>query len=239
MASITPAQVEFESLLIRLLSADNEERKAAEATLGVHKTNDPNGLVVALVSALRNPATPVPSRQMACSVLRPLLIKRDGSVWPALPEQTRGYVQRELLLAIECERAPPVIRKVLSCVADLGSYLRDKGGWPELLPFVFRCTGSADATQRESALELFSQLAILFGSAVFRPHFAVIRTVLQQGLTDAASFSVRLAALSATASFLQIMEKQDDQQLNQFQALLPHMLECITVAIQHDQHDSA
>lgn len=116
---------DFEALLVRLLSANNEERKAAEATLETLK-GDPNNLVVSLVTAFRNQALPVPSRQMACSVLRPMLIKSEGSVWPALTAQSRTFIQRELFAAIETEKAPPVIRKVIACIADLGAFLSNK-----------------------------------------------------------------------------------------------------------------
>jgi len=204
MAAQSLEPTKFQDLVTKLLSANNEERKGAEAALKELR-RDPNGLVVALVSTIRNSSTPEQSRVMCCAVLRPALVKAD-TLWPALTEQTREWTKRELLAAIETERSSTVLRKLSDAVSDIAAFLNDggRGGWPELLQFTLRLTSSPDPLHRESSYGIFAQLAVLLGANVFRPHFDLIKNILSTGLADAASLKVRLAALVATASFLQV-----------------------------------
>lgn len=61
--------------------------------------------------------------------------------------------------------------------------LCESGQWNELFPFLFKCSKSAEADQREAALIIFSTLATWVGDK-FRPYFSVLREVLSAGLAD-------------------------------------------------------
>lgn len=153
----------------------------------------------------------------------------------------KEFMKRELVSAYEQERDRAVQMKLAEVLADLSGLLSagQRGGWAELLPFVFRLTKSADAGQREGAMVLFSELGVELGAEVFRPFFDVIEQILEAGMKDAGSFDVRLAALEATAVFLAIMREEDARTVRKFGSLLPAMLECITVALQNGREEEA
>ena len=103
----------------------------------------------------------------------------------------------------------------------------------------FRATKSPNDLLRESSFTIFADLASLLGPNQFRGYFAVICDILKEGLLDPKTYDVRLSALLATSSFLQIIEDEDSKNLNMFRPLLPHMLDCINVALQHQKEEDA
>jgi hypothetical protein len=118
-------------------------------------------------------------------------------------------------------------------------FLADHGGWPELLPFMFKLTTSKEESHVESSLNIFSQLAILLGAETFRPYFTNIMAILQSGLSDQ-RLRIKLGALNATSAFLQIMEEEEDQtHITQYQSLLPMMLSCISDALNQQKEQEA
>ena len=92
---------------------------------------------------------------------------------------------------------------------------------------------------RESSFTIFADLAGLLGPDQFRGYFAVICDILKNGLLDPKTYNVRLSALLATSSFLQLIEDDDAKNLNMFRPLLPQMLDCVNVALQHQKEDDA
>lgn len=103
--------------------------------------------------------------------------------------------------------------------------------WPQLLPFLFTLTKSENDEHRKSSLDIFSKLCLYLGESLVS-HFDVLKQVLQAGLTDQKSLrvpyprnsthdsqscwwlifaihlvqKVRLAALGACVSFVQLLE---------------------------------
>eukprot|EP00727_Mastigamoeba_balamuthi_P011986 m51a1_g741 putative arm repeat superfamily protein isoform 1 (1083) ;mRNA; f:497898-501852 len=232
------ADQQFLELVSKLLSPDNTQRGEAEAALNALKTKDPNNLVLALLATARFATAAPEVRQMAVTALRPMLVKDKETIWATLTPETQSAVKAEMLNIIQNERASGVLRKASDTIADLCTFLADKGGWAELLPFMFTCATSQEETHKECSLNIFAQLAILLGADTFRQHFTVVRDLLQHALADT-RIKVKLAALNATSAFLQIMEKEDDAHVTQFQQLLPLMLECISSALNQQQEQEA
>ncbi|KAH3758989.1 ARM family protein [Pelomyxa schiedti] len=238
------------NLLVALLSADNPTRVAAEMQLHTLKQSAPDAFVTSMLEtalSLLAQATSAPSpgideasyrqmqittgtwRQMIVTLLRPMLIagessKHKESVWNCLSLQTKAQAKVYLLQFMEHEVDRKVIRKLSNTVAEIGGSLFAAGEWPDLLPFLFRCSKSTVPTQRIISLGVISELAVVLGAETFRTFLASIGEILRAALTDADN-KVRLEALLSTAIFLQLMEAQEERQL--FQQLLPMMLECV------------
>jgi len=259
-------QVQFECLLNALLSANDAERNAAEQALkGLDEPRNGDQLAVFLVNSIRNTNLPLESRQMACSLLgarvRPSSSDEDGplasadkttdgsasadkkdvNLYDKCTPSVQSFLKRELIAAFEAEKNTRIMTKMAEILADLSQLLSvgGRGGWTELLPFVFQLTNSSEPRQREGAMVLFGELGIQLGVKVFRPFFNVIEKILETGLKDTSSFDVRLAALAATAVFLTIMGDEDKPTIRKFGSLLPAMLECITVALQNNHEEEA
>eukprot|EP01113_Clastostelium_recurvatum_P002059 TRINITY_DN1085_c0_g1_i2.p1 TRINITY_DN1085_c0_g1~~TRINITY_DN1085_c0_g1_i2.p1 ORF type:complete len:1100 (+),score=314.59 TRINITY_DN1085_c0_g1_i2:117-3416(+) len=224
-----------DNLIHGLLSADNAVRTLAEQQLEAAR-QQPDNLVNGLLQSLRtSPEEPV--RIMAGSVLRPiLLVNGKKSLMESISPQTIDLVKRELLMAIEMDASPKVRRKLEDMIAELGSALVPQNRWPELLPFMFKCTQSPSEHVRESALSIFGTLA-QYLQENFRPYFQTLKDIFRAGLTDAASFKVRVAAMHAMATFLQILSTPDERK--PFQELIPFMLNTVKEALENKMEDEA
>ncbi|KAH7569802.1 hypothetical protein JRO89_XS05G0002100 [Xanthoceras sorbifolium] len=164
----------LELLLIQFLMPDNDARRQAEEQIK-RLAKDPQ-VVPALVQHLRTAKTPN-VRQLAAVLLR----KKITGHWA---------------------KFPPVRRASANVVSIIAKYAVPAGEWPDLLPFLFQCSQSAQEDHREVALILFSSLTETIGNA-FRPHFADLQALLLKCLQDETSNRVRVAALKAVGSFLE------------------------------------
>lgn len=252
----------FAQLLGGLLSPDNTVRSQAEVLMRQLRDSDPNAFVRMCLGALAASDQFTESlQQMACSILRTALVKASDTIWFKLAPETQALAKAQLLALVQAPCPAPVRRALTNTISDLGAFLcaplerdpnesdqqegqqpplKTRGGWPELFPFLLKCTGSADAAQRETGFSVFALLSILVGPETFRPHLGLICSVLAGGLGDGAAPDVRYAALAATASFLRIMQpRRDAAHLRQFRALLPAMMAALQHALAHDASDAA
>lgn len=239
---------EFSSVLRGILSPDNNERAQSEGVFKAFKQQDPNQCVRLLVEGLQpGSGLPVEQRQLSAILLRRTILSQDGdddldqSFWDRLAPQTHAGVLGGLLVCLESESTPIVLKKLYDAISDLAAFLFERSvDWPQLLPTLFKMAANMQSdTQRRSAFEAFSQLAMALGAEVFRPMLASVMGMLQAGLRDAQDYKVRLSALSATLSFLQIMEQEDYGAFMQYRTLLPDMLECVTIPIKYGKEIEA
>ena len=255
----------FGTLLGGLLSPDNTVRSQAEVVMRQLRDSDPNTFVRMCLGALAASDQFTESlQQMACSILRTALVKASDTIWFKLAPETQALAKSQLLALVQAPHPAPVRRAMTNTISDLGAFLcaplardeddadseqqqqqqqkqpKTRGGWPELFPFLLKCTSSTDAAQRETGFSVFALLSILVGPETFRPHLGLICNVLAGGLADQAAPDVRYAAMAATASFLRIMQpKRDAAHISQFRALLPGMMEALQYALAHDASDAA
>jgi hypothetical protein len=90
-----------------------------------------------------------------------------------------------LLATLETEEAQVVRNKASDCIADLAIFIMDKmkSQWPELLPFMLKCTKSENPGHRESAYQIFSDLAFDLRDQM-KAHFGMLKEILTAGLSD-------------------------------------------------------
>ncbi|KAJ8759642.1 hypothetical protein K2173_009289 [Erythroxylum novogranatense] len=204
----------LELLLIQFLMPDNDARRQAEDQIK-RLAKDPQ-VVPALLQHLRTAKTPN-VRQLAAVLLR----KKITGHWPKLSPQLKHLVKQSLIESITMEHSPPVRRASANVVSVVAKYAVPAGEWPDLLPFLFQCSQSAQEDHREVALILFSSLTETIGIA-FQPHFADLQALLLKCLQDEASIRVRVAALKAVGSFLEFTNDGDD--VIKFRQFIPSIL---------------
>ena len=169
----------FEQLLGGLSSADNAARAQYEALFNECK-KQPDVLCLQLVRALRT-STAQETREMASILLRRVLTKDEVSLWANLQAQTQDGIKGELLKSIQEESVKSITRKVCDTVCELAAGIFEDGKWPELLPFLFQCVTAGTPNLRESALNVFAQLAQYVGESLV-PHLATLHGILAQCL---------------------------------------------------------
>ncbi|PWA75080.1 ARM repeat superfamily protein [Artemisia annua] len=204
----------LELLLIQFLMPDNDARRQAEDQIK-RLAKDPQ-VVPALVHHLRTAKTPN-VRQLAAVLLR----KKITGHWPKLSAQLRQLVKQSLIESITLEHSPPVRRASANVVSIIAKYAVPTGEWPDLLPFLFQCSQSAQEDHREVALILFSSLTETIGES-FKPYFADLQALLLKCLQDETSNSVRVAALKAVGSFIEFTTDEDE--VIKFREFIPSIL---------------
>eukprot|EP00897_Mesotaenium_endlicherianum_P006572 jgi/Mesen1/5943/ME000301S05074 len=224
----------FEPLVEQLMSPSNDVRGQAEAVFNQCKQH-PDALVTKLVETLRS--SPKAELRGLCAVLlRKVITKDQVSLWPVLNAATQNGVKSELLLCVQGEEVKSITKKLCDTVSELAAGIFEDGNWPELLPFMFECVSSSTDRLRESALFIFAQLAQYIGDSL-HPYLGTLHGLLQQSLASSSSNDVRIAALRATASFVQTLE--NSQERDGFQDLLPGMLQTLSLALQSREEPAA
>ncbi|KAJ0038431.1 hypothetical protein Pint_22615 [Pistacia integerrima] len=219
----------LELLLIQFLMPDNDARRQAEEQIK-RLAKDPQ-VVPALIQHLRTAKTPN-VRQLAAVLLR----KKITGHWAKLSPQLKHLVKQSLIESITIEHSPPVRRASANVVSIIAKYAVPVGEWPELLPFLFQCSQSAQEDHREVALILFSSLTETIGSA-FQPHFADLQALLLKCLQDETSNRVRIAALKAVGSFLEFTN--DGADVVRFREFIPSILNVSRQCLASGEEDVA
>ena len=222
MSSLTA----FEQLLGGLSSADNAARVQYESLFNECK-KQPDLLCLQLTRAMRTSGAQE-TREMASILLRRVLTKDEVSLWANLQQQTQDGVKGELLKLLQEEQARSIVRKACDTICELAAGILEEGKWPELLPFLFQCVTNGVVNLKESALNIFAQLAEYIGEALV-PHLATLHGILAQCLANPER-AIQLAALRACCCFVESLENPSDR--SKFQDLLPAMLATLGAALQ-------
>jgi hypothetical protein len=244
---------DFEQLINQLMSSDNTARGHAEKSFNDAVKQAPDSLTMALIQAVRtSQATPV--REMSMVLLRKTLIskesvEKDGQkqtvrFWSKLNASTQQTIKTELLAAVEQEPVASGRKKLCDTISELALFLTAFGEvesdimqqWPQLLPILFRMSNSENDEHRKSSLDIFSKLCLYLGESL-GTHFETLKQVLQAGLTDQKSLRVRMAALGACVSFVQLLES--NQEKLTLQHWIPAMFEVVSTCLNHKKEDEA
>ncbi|GJY22951.1 importin-4 [Tanacetum coccineum] len=203
----------LELLLLQFLMPDNEARMQAEDQIK-RMARDPN-LVVQLVDHISSAKTPA-VRQLSAVILR----KKITGHWGKLTDDVRDLVKECLIESITTENSPSVRRASANAMSIIAKFAVPSGEWPDLLPFLFQCSESAEEDLREVGLLLFSSFTETTADS-FQPYISDLQLLLVKCIQDEAS-SVRLAALKAVGAFLESIH--DESQVTKFCELIPSVL---------------
>lgn len=222
----------LEGLLRMLLQPASEQVAQAEATL--RKAFSKPMFICDLFEQIQlSPTAEV--RQLAAVLTR----RRVIAHWPKLDEQTQQQLQATLLDRLGNEPEHAVRRSLSSVASVIGRHALPKGKWPELFAFLSQCAQSAAEVHRELAMVLLASLlesdAVV--EACLRPHFAQVRAVIQQALSDtgSASLAVPRAALKAVSAWAQAA--LDDEDMLQLGPLIPPVLQAGVAAATAGEED--
>ena len=108
--------------------------------------------------------------------------------------------------------------------------------WPTFLPQTFELIKNPDAKARECALVLFGSLVTIDAEAL-KGYYPVMSEQFLACLTDTVP-TVRMAALNATATFLQTIDVSKEE-ITAFQDLTPGLMKCLEMVEDEDASQSA
>ncbi|OAE28961.1 hypothetical protein AXG93_2960s1400 [Marchantia polymorpha subsp. ruderalis] len=220
-------QLEF--LLLQFLVPDNAARKAAEEQ--IRKLSKDSQIVPALLHHIRTAQAPN-VRQLAAVLLR----KKVTGHWMRLPAEAKNSAKSILLESVTADPVQPVRRASANVVSVIAKHAVPAGEWPELLPFLFQCSKSAQEDHREVALILFSSLTETIGD-VLRPHFSTLQSVFVAGLNDQQSTRVRVAALKAVGALVGYI--QTEEEVIMFRELIAPILNVSRSCLESGDEDVA
>ncbi|XP_038984750.1 probable importin subunit beta-4 isoform X3 [Phoenix dactylifera] len=220
----------LELLLIQFLMPDNDARRQAEDQIK-RLAKDPQ-VVPALVHHLRTAKTPN-VRQLSAVLLR----KKITGHWAKLPPHVKHSVKSALIESITLDPSPPVRRASANVVSVIAKYAVPAGEWPDLLPFLFQCSQSAQEDHREVALILFSSLTETIGPT-FQSHFADLQPILLKCLQDETSTRVRVAALKAVGSLIEFINDGANV-VKLFREFIPSILNVSRQCLANGEEDIA
>ncbi|XP_010916537.1 probable importin subunit beta-4 [Elaeis guineensis] len=220
----------LELLLIQFLMPDNDARRQAEEQIK-RLAKDPQ-VVPALVHHLRTAKTPN-VRQLSAVLLR----KKITGHWAKLPPHVKHSVKSALIESITVDPSSPVRRASANVVSVIAKYAVPAGEWPDLLPFLFQCSHSAQEDHREVALILFSSLTETIGPT-FQSHLSDLQPILLKCLQDETSTRVRVAALKAVGSLIEFINDGANV-VKLFREFIPSILNISRQCIANGEEDVA
>ncbi|KAK1410940.1 hypothetical protein QVD17_37483 [Tagetes erecta] len=232
---------QFETLISHLMSAVNEQRSQAESLFNLCKQHHPDALVLKLSQLLHSSPHAEPRAMSAVLLRRILTLASDDesqsqALYPSLSLNTQLMLKSSLIESVSRETVKSICKKLCDTVSELAALVLPENGWPELLPFMFQCVTSGNPRHRESALLIFAQLAQYIGEMLV-PHLDTLHAVFLQCLTTGMDCDVRIAALNASISFIQCLEKASDR--DKFHDLLPLMMQTLTEALNSGEESTA
>lgn len=217
-----PNSTHFDALLSHLMSADNDRRSEAESLFNLAKQTHPDSLSLKLAHALSSSSTEF--RALSAVLLRKVLTQTDDDdsfLFYNLTSETQNNIKSTLIVCLSHENDKSVIKKVSDTVSELASVILADDKWPELLPFVFQCVNSENSSLREVGFWIFGQLAQVIGETLGN-YFDMLHSVFFRSLGSGVELNVRNAALGASVSFVQCLEKESER--DRFRDLVPLMM---------------
>ncbi|KAF3322060.1 importin-5 isoform X2 [Carex littledalei] len=244
-AVLGPDPAQMEALILALMSSSNTDRGSAETLFNLCRARHPEALILKLAHLLQHNTSSRAAelRSMSAVLLRKLLTQTQAapSVFPLLSPTAQDSLKSLLLSSLQLSDGAggrSLSKKLCDAVSELAASLLPDGGWPELVPFLFRAASAPESTPRlqESALLIFARLSEFVADSLTQ-HLPTIHSLLMASLSHATSPDVRIAALSAAVNLVQCLSSPTHR--DSMQDLLPSMMRALTDCLNSAQEASA
>jgi len=228
--------------LLKALNSDkNQERQQAEKLFQQAKASEPDAIALGMLAVVGTQSADVAVRQHGAVLLRQLVgstaISGEDYVLTRMAHQHRQELAAGLLQLFEAENEPRMQRKIGDVVAKLadsachpssqrGWLSPQVGGWPQLLPLVFRMSDTSANPNRgscESSLRLLKELVSTLKKEVVGAQ-QQLGQVIQNALAGE-DLKVRVAAFLLICEIVGEVEKKEWAPLIATCGVLNQMLE--------------
>jgi hypothetical protein len=141
-----------------------------------------------------------------------------------------------LLEALKHEPVDHNRSKLVYTVSGFVSGLLTNNEFPEFIPTMFDWAKNPSPVLRENALGIFNTLSSVLAEVGISPYLVGFKQIFEANLRDTDHPIVRLAALEALFSIVEVIDKQ---QFPAFQELIPDMLQVIAQLLNVSDYQSA
>lgn len=231
---MSPAAQQMMDILIRLQSPDNTVRGTAEQQFNDAKSHQ--GLCLDALATL------AASLEVVDEVVRAqaaVLLRRSASdLWSHADAATQASVKERLLAGMRAPLRKDLRKKICDTIAVIGGPLvgEEPSAWPELMPTLLTLNKSPNASERENALYVLSQIAdYLDGPKFLQPNLGTLKQAFHDGLRDD-DIGVQIAALRATCAVVNML---DTNLCPALEDLIPLMLVPVQRSIQLGNDEEA
>ncbi|KAK4305040.1 hypothetical protein Pmani_023031 [Petrolisthes manimaculis] len=219
----------LEEILNKLLVADNAVIQEGTKELGeVLKGPSVVGELCQVMGSSRGPQV----RQYAAVILR----KRLGKTrhWTKLDAEVKNGIKQGVLEALVREPESSVRTAIAQFVAVIARHELGSGNWPALLQFIQQMVQSQAVQERQLGVYVVSLVSGAAGEQLM-PHLRHLLTLFSTTLEDTDS-TVSFHTLQALTNFAPLV---DQDNMAEFQALLPKVLAAIKTLLTHDEDQAA
>ncbi|KAJ3022606.1 UNVERIFIED_CONTAM: hypothetical protein HDU68_009027, partial [Siphonaria sp. JEL0065] len=215
-----PIVGELANVVVRLLSVNNEDRTAAEASLSSQwKDTQPHILIAGLSNiACLHPEPQIRSlsaillRRFAAKVPSDAKDDEDShSLWALIGENVRNYTQAHLLQALAQETDHDVRHKICDSISELMiENIQIEVEWPALLSAIHECLKSPTPHLRESALRI---IAVVPSLITDKSSPAAAAPLFAECLNTPGSEEVRVTAIHASVMYMvDVLQTEEDSE---------------------------
>jgi hypothetical protein len=180
------------------------------------------------------------SHRQLCGVLLRRMVQRTAinDVWLKLTTGAQDAVKAGVLNAIANEPQQYLRHNLAHLIGELAVTAAGDGcsDWPAVLETAQALSQNSEPKWREDSAVLFLRLSEYAGASVVEPHAAAIHGILAGLLADS-ELNVRLAALEATANFVNTLE--NDENKEPFVSLVGTMLSVLEQAAMNSSDEEA
>eukprot|EP00927_Polykrikos_kofoidii_P053848 TRINITY_DN48385_c0_g1_i1.p1 TRINITY_DN48385_c0_g1~~TRINITY_DN48385_c0_g1_i1.p1 ORF type:complete len:1117 (-),score=262.68 TRINITY_DN48385_c0_g1_i1:431-3781(-) len=207
--------------LVQALSQNNkEERKQAEILYNQALQTEPDNLVVGMMTVLGSADVDMTIRIHDAVLLRRLCLQGQDFIFSKLRRDIQLQLAAALLNLFEQEQTPKLQRKIGEIVNVIAMYVCDNadpqvqlgpGGWPDLLPLLFRMSNFASNSNVDSCETSIRSLKDLV------PHLKEkvvdakqeLAQVLENSLLPGSPLNIRAAGVLLICDIVTVTEKKD------------------------------
>uniref|UniRef100_A0A914UJU1 TOG domain-containing protein n=1 Tax=Plectus sambesii TaxID=2011161 RepID=A0A914UJU1_9BILA len=229
--------VEFQDLMARMLSPENESRSAAEKQYEAIAVPHRASLLFLLFQQAN---ADVEARSMCLVLLRRLLTQEWENLWREWGKEVQDQFCDQLLKCGAQEPTALLRKRLADVIAEVARNTIDeetgRQTWQGVIKFVEMCATANDAPLRETGMILIENVPGIFGVDQMQ-YMPGIKSMFQSSLTFAADGNVRTAAVRAYVAFL-CDNDEDESVIRSLSVMIPAVLKvCEHVVTAEDDDD--
>jgi hypothetical protein len=163
--------------------------------------------------------------------LTPPIEEGDDCMWKSLNSDTKEYLKKELLEALQSEQERSLMHKISDLICEVGGSVKEVDNiiWQDLLVTIHTFVTSQNVIHVEAALKIYNGLFAYISDEMIK-HKKELYSIFETTLSHP-NLDVNLSSLQAMSQLLQIIERTDTKD---FQALLPQMVNVPLKALEQD-----
>jgi len=169
--------------------------------------------------------------------------KSYENIWSQLNQQVQAEVKQILFTALGNENDSAIRHQICDAIGEIGGTLMEhqdqfnenlapsQNKWPELPGVIMQLLSCPSENLIESGLKILTTL-FTYASETFVKEKEALLNIFRGGLTNT-SKNIKLAALEALGSFIEIVEPKHTKK---FEELIPALLEAVYALLTEDEN---